>query len=485
MKLSIPPYVKKVMDVLLDQGFEAYVVGGAVRDMLLGRVPDDYDVVTNARPEEIKEAAAAAKIPVVSELGQNFGVVILRVDRHGVEVAAYRNETYGKEDVHRPAQVWYCDTLEEDLGRRDFTINALAVDQYGHITDCFNGLDDLRGEILRTVGNADQRFSEDALRMFRACRFVAQLGFVPDAGILPAIGHNLEKVRGLSLERVRTELNKLLMGTYAGEGMELMVKSGLAAESCRVRNKGKYETVPILPELGHLVGLPQNPQFHPYDVWKHTAVALDKGDRSLEVGWGILLHDVAKGLEGVRGINREGQLCDHGHEVVGASLARKILARLRLPRETVDRVAWLVQNHMHFGFISAQEDDKTWRWLRKEARSGHFRVNKEMAEAFKQLTAVCVADVAATNAGQNDVIHAQMYGKRLVKMAYLMPVHTSDLDFSGREALALGASSRQLRDLMPVLLHRVQDRTLRNDPEELAEAARRWLKRQICVNGNE
>ena len=158
MKLSIPSYVKKVMDVLLSQGFEAYVVGGAVRDMLLGRVPDDYDVVTNARPEEIKEAAAAAKIPVVSELGQNFGVVILRVDRHGVEVAAYRNETYGKEDAHRPDQVWYCDTLEEDLGRRDFTINALAVDQYGQITDCFNGLDDLRGKILRTVGEADKRF---------------------------------------------------------------------------------------------------------------------------------------------------------------------------------------------------------------------------------------------------------------------------------------------------------------------------------------
>ena len=107
MKLSIPPYVKKVMDVLLTQGFEAYVVGGAVRDMLLGRVPDDYDVVTNARPEEIKAAAAAADIPVVSELGQNFGVVILRVDRHGVEVAAYRNEAYGKADAHRPAQVWY------------------------------------------------------------------------------------------------------------------------------------------------------------------------------------------------------------------------------------------------------------------------------------------------------------------------------------------------------------------------------------------
>ena len=189
-------------------------------------------------------------------------------------------------------------------------------------------------------------------------------------------------------------------------------------------------------------------------------------------------------MDGVRGINREGQPCDHGHEVVGAALARRILERLRLPRETVDRVAWLVQNHMHFGFISAQEDDKTWRWLRKEARSGHFRVNKEMAEAFKQLTAVCVADVAATNAGQNDVIHAQMYGKRLVKMAYLMPVHTSDLDFSGRDALALGASPAQLRELMPVLLHRVQDRTLENDPGELAVAARRWLDRQKACKDN-
>ena len=116
------------------------------------RTPDDYDVVTNARPEEIIRTAEDARIPVVSELGQNFGVVILRVERHGVEVAAYRNETYGSGDAHRPSEVWYCKTLEEDLSRRDFTINALAVDQEGHITDCFHGLDDLRGRVLRTVG---------------------------------------------------------------------------------------------------------------------------------------------------------------------------------------------------------------------------------------------------------------------------------------------------------------------------------------------
>ncbi len=478
MKLELPSYVEKVLDLLQHNGFEAYVVGGAVRDLLLGRVPDDYDVVTNARPDEIKLVAEQAGIPVVSELGQNFGVVILLVEKHGVEVAAYRNEAYGSEDAHRPAEVWYCETLEEDLGRRDFTINALAVDKEGNITDCYDGLSDLRGRVLRTVGNADKRFEEDALRMFRACRFTAQLGFTPDPRIAQAIHNNLARVEGLSLERVRTELNKLLMGAYAGEGMDLMVRTGLAGESCRIRKNGKFVKVPILPELLDLVDVPQNPAFHPYDVWQHTAVALDKGDRSLEAGWGILLHDIAKGREGVRSVNKEGQPADHGHEVVGAAMARNILERLHMPRELVERVSWLVRSHMRYGFLSSQDDDKTWHWLRQEARSGQFRLNKDMAEAFKQLTAVCIADVAATNADHTDIIHAQMYGKRLVKMAYLMPVHTSDLDFSGRDALEAGARPEQLKALMPNLLGRVQDGKLRNDPEELEQAAKKWLKRQ-------
>ena len=484
MKLVLPSYVEKVLDLLLNQGFEAYVVGGAVRDLLLGRTPDDYDVVTNARPDEIKLVAEKAGIPVVSELGQNFGVVILLVDKHGVEVAAYRNEAYGSEDAHRPAEVWYCETLEEDLGRRDFTINALAVDKEGHIVDCYDGLNDLRGRVLRTVGNADKRFEEDALRMFRACRFTAQLGFTPDPRIAEAIRHNLERAEGLSLERVRTELNKLLMGAYAGEGMDLMVRTGLAGESCRVRQHGVYVKVPILPELLDLVDLAQNPAYHPFDVWKHTALALDKGDRSLEAGWGILLHDIGKGREGVRGVNKEGQPSDHGHEIVGAAMAKTILERLRMPRELVDRVSWLVRSHMRYGFLSAQDDAKTWHWLRQEARSGRFRLNKEMAEAFKQLTAVCIADMGATTADEDDIIHAQMYGKRLVKMAYLMPVHTSDLDFSGRDALKAGAAPDQLKALMPNLLRRVQDGKLRNDPEELAAAAKKWLHRQVDMAGS-
>lgn len=143
MKLTFPDYVVTVMKLLEAQGFEAYVVGGAVRDMLLGRTPEDYDIVTNARPDEIKLAAGRSGLDVIGTLGQNFGVVNLKLGRHTVEVASYRNETYGS-DAHRPAEVWYCERLEDDLGRRDFTINAMAADRSGRIIDCFDGMNDLR-----------------------------------------------------------------------------------------------------------------------------------------------------------------------------------------------------------------------------------------------------------------------------------------------------------------------------------------------------
>jgi tRNA nucleotidyltransferase/poly(A) polymerase len=477
MKLTFPDYVVTVMKLLEAQGFEAYVVGGAVRDMLLGRTPEDYDIVTNARPDEIKLAAGRSGLDVIGTLGQNFGVVNLKLGRHTVEVASYRNETYGS-DAHRPAEVWYCERLEDDLGRRDFTINAMAADRSGRIIDCFDGMNDLRERVLRTVGNAQKRFQEDALRMFRACRFIAQLGFTPHEGILPAIEANLDRVSGLSLERVRSELNKLLCGAWAGQGMDLMVKSHLAAQSCRIKAHGAYVPVPILPELEALVGVPQNPAFHPYDVWTHTAVALNKTDRQLATGWAVLLHDIGKGRDGVRTYNEEGLPHDNGHEKVGAVMARTIMERLRLPEPLTDRVVWLVRSHMHFGFASALEDEATWRWLRKEARSGQFRLNKEMAEAFKQLTAVCVADVAATAATRSDVIHAQMYGERLIRMAYLMPVHTSDLNINGRQLLEMGVPQDQLSRLLPLFLQRIQDRTLENDPEELRQTVRHILERQ-------
>lgn len=481
MKFTLPDYVKEAMKMLTESDFEAYVVGGAVRDTLLGKLPDDYDIVTNARPDEIKLLAEKNHYGIVSQLGQNFGVVMVVINKKNVEIASYRNETYGS-DAHRPAEVWYCDTLEEDLGRRDFTINAMAVDIEGNLTDEYSGMEDLNNKVLRTVGNADKRFEEDALRMFRACRFVAQLGFTCDVNIPKAIKNNLKRVNGLSLERVRVELDKLLCGAYANRGMKLLVDTGLAGENCRLRINKAVEEVPILPELSALVGVKQNPAFHQYDVWQHTLVALANGDRSLAVSWAILLHDIAKGKEGIRG-EKEGVPTDYGHELEGAKMAQIILARLRYPAELIKVVVWLVKNHMRFGTNIDRPDEVTWRWLRQTARDGDFRLNKDMAEAFKQLTALCVADASATEASEQELISAQMYGKRLVKMAYLMPVHTTDLNISGNDLSNLITDKKQLAEILPILLRRVQDGNLKNEPMELRLAAEGWVARKKNIQG--
>ena len=476
VKFDIPNYVKKIIVALTNAGFEAYVVGGAVRDLLLGKEPKDFDIATNARPDEIKLVAQQNGFGIVRELGQNFGVIMLTIGKNTVEVAAFRNETYGA-DAHRPAEVWYCDTVEEDLGRRDFTINAMALDYGGEIIDFFSGREDLQKKILKTVGNADKRFEEDALRMFRACRFIGQLGFSYDIKIKSAIKRNLTKVEGLSLERVRTELNKLVCSQYAEKGMELLVESGLAGESCRYRADKTEQLIPILPELMKLVGVKQNSRYHQYDGWNHTLAALANSDRSLEVGWAIILHDVAKGLEGIRGVNAEGEPTDFGHDVLGAKMAKNILTRLHFSTVVIQRVTWLVKNHMRFGTNIAAKDETTLRWIRQTAREGMFRVTKEMAEAFKQLVALCIADLSATTAHEQEVIAAQMYGKKLIIMAYEMPVHTTDLNISGKELGEIVPKQTDLAEIMQLLLLRVQDGELTNEQSILRKAVQAWHER--------
>ncbi|MBQ7317900.1 MAG: metal-dependent phosphohydrolase, partial [Phascolarctobacterium sp.] len=176
MKNKLPLYIKRILHALNQGGFEAYVVGGAVRDLLLGIEPGDFDVTTSAHPEQVLEICRQENWRTADKLGNNFGCVIAIVDHIPVEITTFRGEAYGY-DAHKPEQVWFCDNLREDLSRRDFTINAMALNAEGELYDYFGGQEDLQNKILRTVGKASQRFEEDALRMLRACRFVAQLGF--------------------------------------------------------------------------------------------------------------------------------------------------------------------------------------------------------------------------------------------------------------------------------------------------------------------
>ena len=560
MQIQFPDYVTKTLNILNAAGYEAYVVGGAVRDLLLGLEPGDYDIATDGRPEQIAAVLRNAGYLLVEKLGENFGVVVAVTEGRSLEIATFRNERYAYgQDAHRPAEVWFCDTLKEDLSRRDFTVNAMAMDSRGNLYDYYGGQKDLEAKVIRTVGDPRKRFAEDALRMYRACRFVAQLGFTyvegndsaedvlgdysasltveqnlriamekagkyvpenmktmgPDAQLThgPAVtgsdgsfrdgllqsnetGYGLpfgqpgtkyylkkryvfdvSRCRNLSLERVKTELDKMLLGKAAGKGLALFLSSGLANAQCRVRDMGSETFVDVLPELAHLPALPQNIRFHCYNVWEHILAAVDNGPRELTLRWALLLHDVAKGLPGVRGVTPDGYPNDHGHEKESAKMAQAILTRLRYPRPFVRRVSWLVAKHMRFAPMMIHKNNTLLRWIRSEATGGEFRTEKDMAEAFSQLTEVFLADMGATWAGvlQEQVMdEGRRLGEEAVQIAREeMPVHTSDLHLRGSEIQVLPPLT--VGEAMKYLLARVQSGSIPNEKGALLQALEKKL----------
>lgn len=482
------------MQALLAAGHQAYIAGGAVRDLLLGISPGDFDIATDARPADTLSICRHNGWKTVDKLGSNYGCVVAVVDRTAVEITTFRGEDYGS-DAHRPEQVWYCDSLQEDLSRRDFTVNAMAMDIDGKIYDYFGGQQDLERRLLRTVGNAWQRYEEDALRMLRACRFVGQLGFtyvqteqhqqgfgqLHTPYYLPvSFAFPVSRCSGLSLERVRKELDKLLLTQNAGHGLMLLMATGLADASCRVRENGRYTETAILPELHHLVGLKQNTRFHCYDVWEHTLQAVDNSPRELTIRWALLLHDIGKGLPGIRCINKEGQPGDHGHEAKSAQMAEVLLRRLHYPEKFIRDVVWLIAQHMRFAPMLITGNKTLLRWVRGEAISGQFRTRCDMSAAFMKLVEVFLADMGATHAAKNpELMEAgRQLGRQVTDIAAQFPVHTADLAVSGKEIMQAFPQQRDMGRLLNYLLQRVQSGNLSNERETLLGALRKYLDKQ-------
>ncbi|NLP40890.1 MAG: CCA tRNA nucleotidyltransferase [Veillonellaceae bacterium] len=476
MDKKIPDTVKVILSVLEKAGHQAYIVGGAVRDLLRGVEPYDYDITTSARPEQVLDCAKSQRWQVVDNLGQNFGVVMLIINGQTFEVTTFRGERYG-EDSHRPEQVWFADSLETDLARRDFTINAMAMDAGGDIVDLFGGRRDLTNKIIRAVGDAKLRFKEDSLRMFRACRFAGQLGFRIENGTLSAMQDNLQRVAGLSLERVRSELEKMLLAEYCQISLAYFVETGLNQCYCRIKEKGQCSSVPILPELTHLVNLPQNSAYHKYDGWNHTLAACSNVPADLLLRWAALLHDIGKGLPGVRGM-KDGQPTDYRHDAAGAQLAQVILTRLQMKPKFVKLAVWLVARHMKFYFYLNNNQSAVKRWLREEARLGAFRSRRELQKAFDLLTIVCVADNAATGFGSTGADEILTFGRYIEAMLHQMPVHTSDLCYSASRLTQALGTPRLIGPFLKIALQRVQDGNLANDEEAITAAANKWAKRR-------
>lgn len=335
MQFSIPLEVTQVTQKLHEAGFDAYLVGGCTRDLLLGRTPKDWDVTTNATPEQI-----TALFPDESFYNNDFGTVgVTRETEEDslkvIEVTPYRTEE-GYSDKRRPDTVKFGVSLEEDLKRRDFTINAIAYDPHkGQLVDEHKGQKDIESKVLRTVGDPNERFSEDALRMMRAIRLSAELNFALDGDTLTAIAQNAEGLSHISKERIRDEFVRILNSDQPMQAIILCQKLGLLPY--------------FAPDLERGVGVEQN-QAHAYDVFEHLIRtmqhAADK-NWSFEIRIAGLFHDISK-PETRRYSKEKGDYTFHGHEVVGARVTKKALEDLKFSRETIKKVVKLVRWHMFF-----------------------------------------------------------------------------------------------------------------------------------------
>ena len=321
-RIQVPRTAAKVTGRLLALGYEAYVVGGCVRDSLIGLTPNDWDITTSASPEQIKSA-----FPRTIDTGIEHGTVTVRMDGENLEVTTYRIDG-AYEDHRHPDQVKFTTRLEEDLRRRDFTINAMAYNDRDGLIDLFQGRQDLEAGVIRCVGDAGERFSEDALRIFRAVRFCAKLGFSLDPATREAAVHLAPTLAYVSAERIRMELEKLLVSEHP-EMIRLAWECGI--------------TRVVLPEFDAMMEAVQNNAHHQITVGEHTIRTLVsvEADRILRLT--MLLHDCGKPL--CQTIDENGVRHYHGHAGPGAEAARRILERLKYDRATERVVVHLIRHH--------------------------------------------------------------------------------------------------------------------------------------------
>ena len=350
----------RVLSTLRRDGHQAFFVGGCVRDLLLSLPPKDFDIATSATPPEI-----TALFPHADLVGAHFGVVLVKEPNASVEVATFRTEG-PYTDGRRPAHVSLVSEPRLDAQRRDFTINAIFLDPLappppGRILDYFHGRDDLARRLIRCVGSPRARFQEDHLRLLRAVRLAARLGFSLEEETLAAIRLEAPSLASIAAERIRDELTRILTQPNPAEGLRLLDSTGLLPV--------------VLPEVQRLQGVPQPPEFHPEgDVWTHTLLMLDHlpANSSPTLAWGVLLHDIGKPAT----FSVSDRIRFNGHVEAGLAIARPILARLRFSHDSTEQILALVANHMRFGDIHRMKESTLKRFLRLPRFDEHLALHR-------------------------------------------------------------------------------------------------------------
>lgn len=404
MKIQLPEHVQFIINKIEEAGFEAFAVGGCVRDSILGRTPDDWDITTNALPEQIK-----GLFKRTIDTGIQHGTVTIMMDKEGYEVTTYRID--GEyEDSRHPKEVSFTSNLSEDLKRRDFTINAMAYNERAGIVDIFDGIKDLENGIIRAVGNPEERFTEDALRMMRAVRFSAQLGYEIEVETKNAIKKLAPTIANISAERIQVELIKLVTSAHP-DRMRLLYETGL--------------TGIFMPEFDRIMKTEQNHPHHCYSVGEHTIHAMKAIEADKVLRLTMLFHDIGK--PEVMTIDEEGIHHFHGHAEHSEKIALDVLKRLKFDNDTIYKVSKLTLYH-----------DRKIELSKKAVRRAISKIGEDI---FPYLFPIKLAD---TNAQSNYLREEKLEDLAQLKLLYEEIIANNEcvslknLAVNGSDLIALG-----------------------------------------------
>ncbi|HEV2073068.1 MAG TPA: HD domain-containing protein [Thermomicrobiales bacterium] len=451
--------VATLTEAFASAGAELYLVGGPVRDLLLERpVPNDLDFATSILPERTKEICARISHAGVYDVGEKFGTIGIvmpaGVATIPVEITTYRSEQY--EAGSRQPEVAFGSRIEDDLARRDVTVNAIAIDTgSGQVVDPFYGQADLAMGLLRAVGDPDERFAEDPLRLLRVARFVSQLGFAVESGTKAAMTRQAKTLETISRERILAELTKLLCGDYAGHGLDVLLETGLF--------------IVAMPELLPLEGAASNhPGVHrEKDLWEHTKRVIMQAPARPTVRWAALLHDAAKPL--TRSVDSRGEVHFFGHERVGADLASKLLRRLKADKRTQQDVRRLVELHLR----PASYDTETW------TDSAVRRLALEAGDVLHDLLDLAAADVTSGRAHKQRAAARRVQGLKdhLARLEEQQALDELQSPLDGNELMVMfdRPPGRWIAEVKDHLRELVIDGELASDEKERAAGIAREL----------
>ncbi len=445
MKLRLTEGVKNILSRLESGGFSAFVAGGAVRDMLMGRTPHDYDIATNALPSEVKEL-----FPKTIDTGIKHGTVTVVENHIGYEITTFRRESAYSDGRH-PDSVEFVNSAREDCARRDFTINSMMYSPTRGFVDCFGGRKDINARVIRCVGDSETRFREDALRMLRAVRFGAALSFELDGELKKAVKKCAPLVKNVSSERILGEINRIILSDNP-DYIRALHELGLL--------------IYIIPELDRCFGEPQHNKYHIYDVGEHTMQTIKNTQPDLAVRWAALMHDVGKPC--CSSVDSNGTIHFYGHHRESRSITEDVLHRLRMDSDTIKDVSILVENH------DVRIEPLFPAVKRMMSKTGR--------ELFEKLLRLQTADNMAKNP-----VHLPeklqkldaVYNIYREIIAEKQPYLISHLVVNGRDLIKLGyKTGREIGDTLKALLNEVIIKPELNDREYLLERAREMKRKK-------